>query len=151
MRSHLNSECRRSSTSFRALALLATVISLAPIITACSNRGPTDESPEGALQLFLSAMRSRDRAAAYELLAPASQQVLRQRAEQATEQGGRDFDPADMLAVERFVMRWDVRDTEASIRGEEATVTVTGESEAQRAEVELRNVDGHWRVLLPID
>jgi hypothetical protein len=133
-----------------AIALVLSLAMSATLVLGCSNRGPTDDTPEGALRLFIDAMRMRDRAAAYALLAPASQQELQSRAQTATKQGGRSFAPDEMLVAERFVLRWEIARMEEDIQGNRATVTVTGAETSQSAEVELQRVDGRWRVILPI-
>lgn len=128
-------------------ALLALTVALA---SGCTSDEPTDATPEGALRLFIQSMRRYDRDQAFSLLAPASQNELRQRATEASRQAGREIEPAEMLIVERFVSRWEISEMQAETDGDRATITALGAEPSQRAEVELRRVDGHWRLLLPL-
>jgi len=120
------------------------------LLSACPGHGPTDATPEGAVEQLLTAMRFRDREEAYGLLAPETQRELQRRAREATEQAGRTIEPREMLAAERFLLRWELGRMTSEVSGDDATVTVTGAQEGQRAEVRTKRVDGHWRVILPL-
>lgn len=121
-----------------------------PLIAGCPGDRPTDETPEGAMTLFLDATKISDRQKAYDLLAPSSQEALRARAARASKQGGRTVGPEEMLATERFVSRWEITDLDSEENGETAVVTASGSEEDQRARITLERVDGHWRVVLPL-
>lgn len=126
------------------------LIALLLLLPACPGRDVTDDTPDGAVRLLLDHMRYRDRDRAYALLAPETQRELERRARQASEEAGRDIPPAEMLAVERFVLRWDLGRMSTDIDGDRATVVVSGSEEGQRAEVRCVRVDRHWRVILPL-
>lgn len=125
-------------------------LTLLLLLPACPGRGPTDDTPEGAVSLFLEAMRFQERGDGYRLLAPATRRELEARARAASEESGQTVAPETMLAVERFALRWELGRMSSSIDGDRATVTVTGSEEGQRAEVEAVRVGGHWRVVLPL-
>ncbi len=140
---------RVARARFSTLVALILVLS-ALLLAACPGDRPTEDTPEGALTLFLQAVQLGDRARAFELLIPEVQDELRRRARDASRQAGHTIEPREMLAVERFALRWDIDQREARIDGDRAVVTITGTEDGQRAEVELRQVDGKWRVVLPL-
>lgn len=122
---------------------------------SCAGEGPTDDTPDGALQLFLDSVnptkREFDRELAYKLLAPDTQRELTKRAALASKQGKRTFEPQDMLVIERYVQRWQIKRMESDVQGDRAKVTAHGDEASQTAIVDLERVDGHWRVVLPLD
>lgn len=130
------------------LAVLGLVSTLA---AGCPGGRPTDETPEGALTLFLEAMIQGNGPRAVELLDPDAQRGLAERAAEASRQAGRTLEPADVLAVERFVTNWEIARMTTEETGDSAVVTATGSVEGQRAEVRMRRVEGRWRVVLPLD
>ena len=127
----------------------------AAALMACADEGPTDETPEGALSLFLASVnpaeRTFDRERAYKLLAPENQQELSKRAAKASKVDGRSFEPSEMLVIERFVQRWPIKNMESEIDGDRAKVTAHGDKASQEAVVDLKRVDGRWRIVLPMD
>ena len=129
--------------------LLAPVL-LAALLGACPGRVPTDQTPEGAVQLLLDAMRLRDAERAHDLLAAPTRTELARRARQASAEAGRTLAPAEMLAVERFVLRWELGRMRSSIEGDRATVTVAGAESSERAELSCLRENGRWRVVLPL-
>lgn len=116
---------------------------------------PTDETPEGALRLFLVAMdrseyESRARAEAYELLSEDSRRALEERSKRATALARRPFEPWEMMAQGRYRLRFQARPgdgIEAEIDGDRAEVVVRGE-EGQVARVPMVREDGRWRIVL---
>jgi len=122
-------------------------------LSAC-NSAPSDDTPTGALQLFVAAMdRSEwdDNALrdAYALLSPAARDALRVRAEEAGSLSGREFDPWQMLAQGRFRLRFAPRPgdgMEERVEGERAVVVVSGSRPDHRAEVPMLLENGRWRV-----
>ena len=124
---------------------------------ACSS-APTDETPSGALRLWLAAMdragqEPSARREAYALLASPARRRLRERAELATSLAGRDFHPWDMLAEGRYRLRFAPKEPggmRERISGERAVVIVTGSREWQVAEVPMRLERGKWRVDLAL-
>ncbi len=117
--------------------------------SACGRR-PPDETPEGTVELLLSSMRMRNQKLAFKLLAPKIQDALEKRAVEASRQAGRTLKAAEMLAVERYMERWEISKMTAQKNGDRATVTVHGSNESQTAEVELIRIKDKWRVLLPL-
>jgi hypothetical protein len=125
-------------------------------LAACA-RGPGEDTPEGALELFLAAM---DRSAwdesaladAHRLLAEESRAALEERASLANALSGRRFEAWQMLPQgrtrQRFRIRWGR--TRTRIDGERAIVTVRGSGETQSADVELAREGDVWRVVLEI-
>lgn len=126
-------------------------------VAGCSS-APTDESPSGALTLFLEAMsRSEwDREAlreAYGLLSPQAREGLEERAEMASTLSGRDFEPWDMLPQGRFRLRFAPRrhgGMVERIEGDRAVVVVTGSRDGERAEVAMVREGDGWRVDLEL-
>jgi len=127
-------------------------------MVACSS-APSDETPEGAVRLFLDAMERSEREPealreAYALLAGPSRLALLERAHLAGSLGGRQFDPWEMIVRGRsrrsFAIREGVSGMRASIDGDEATVTVSEDDGEQRARIPLLREDGRWRVLIDI-
>ena len=122
------------------------------VLGGCSDE-PTEQTPEGALRLFLDAMdRSQwDKDAlheAYDLLSPAARARLEQRAERGSSLASRELEPWEMLAQGRFRLRFAPkrRDGMETNMGEgRATVVVHGD-DGQRAEVPMVEEDGDWRV-----
>jgi hypothetical protein len=141
----------RSNDLRYLLALLGAICLASALAAGCPNRAASDETPEGALTIFLAAMNDGDRGRAYDLLDPDAQRVLRERASRASREAGQELAPSEMLAVDRFVLRWDIYRMTSRIEGDEAQVEATGNVEGQRATVDLRRVDGRWRVVLPLD
>ncbi|RLB49320.1 MAG: hypothetical protein DRJ42_21300 [Deltaproteobacteria bacterium] len=123
---------------------------------SCSS-DPTDDTPEGALTLFLEAMERADwdDAAledAYDLLSPAARGALEERAERANALSRREFAPWEMLAQGRFRLRFRPRParTESRVEGDDAIVTLLGRREGERADVAMVREDGQWRVDLTL-
>jgi hypothetical protein len=119
-------------------------------IVGCPGKRPTDETPDGALTLFLEAMKRGDRNEAYRLLSPENQRELGVRASTASKQAGRTLEPSEMLVVDRFVTRWEISRMTAEVEGDSAVVTATGGDEDQRALVQMQKAEGRWRVILPL-
>ncbi len=127
------------------------------LVLGCSSE-PTDETPSGAVKLFLEAMtRSEwDESAlrdAYALLSREARDSLADRARTATALAGRPFEPWQMLAQGRFHLRFSPRPTHGmheEIEGNRGTVIVTGGRDDERAEVPLVQEDGVWRIVLSL-
>lgn len=126
-------------------------------IAACGS-APSDETPSGALRLFLEAMARSDwdRDAlrdAYELLSPDAREGLGERAELAGTLSGRDFEHWEMLAQGRFRLRFAPRQQGGMverIEGDRAVVVVTGARDGDRAEVAMVKEGDAWRVDLQL-
>lgn len=126
------------------------------LATACADV-PSDETPSGALRLFVDAMERSDAEPealrdAYALMAAPSRRALQERAHLAASLGGREFQPWEMLVRGRFRRSFAFRDRamREEIHGDRATVTVRGEDGTHSAQVPLLLESGRWRVLLEI-
>ena len=131
---------------------------LAALLAACAP-APSDETPLGALRMFLRAMErsGSDSTAleeAYGLLDAGARTALEQRARDASAlANGREFAPWEMLAQGRYRVRFAYAEYGAmreSVDGERATVTVVGTDRASHAEVPLVREEGRWRVVLHV-
>jgi len=128
-------------------------------VLACCASSPSDETPTGALKMFLDAMErsAHDSEAlreAYYLVDQRAQARLRERAQLATALGAaRDFEPWEMLAQARFRLRFHPADSggmRERVHGRRAVVIVTGRESQERAEVPLVKEGKRWRVVLEI-
>lgn len=126
-------------------------------LAGCSTE-PTDDTPTGAVKLFLGAMQRAewDSSAledAYAVLAPDVQRQLRERAELAGALAGREFAPWHMIAQGRFRLRFAPRTRngfQEQVRGKNAVVTVVGYRSDQRARIHLLEVGEAWRLALDL-
>jgi hypothetical protein len=132
------------------------VLTLALVLAAGCDDVPTDETPRGALTMFLAAMdrSERDPDALQEAYALLSSSTRRELAARARAVGNERLEPWDMLVRGRFRMtftpRAGSRGMRERIRGSRATVIVTDQDERRRAEVPLVKEDGRWRVVLEL-
>ena len=118
---------------------------------------PTDETPRGALRLFIDAMERSERdhdalQEAYALLSRDTRRELTARARTAL--GGERLEPWDMLVRGRFRLTFTpgvrARGMRERIRGSRATVVVRDASGRRRAEVPLVREGGRWRIVLEL-
>ncbi len=153
-------QSRRFGGRVRASAVVLVAASvLAGVAAPACSSSPSDETPSGALRLFLEAM---DRSAsdssaleeAYALLDRRARAQLAERARMASALGGgRDFEPWEMLVPGRFRLRFAPARRKAMrdrIDGNRATVTVLGAAAGERAEVPMVREGKHWRVALEL-
>ena len=124
------------------------------VVTAC-DREPVDATPEGAVNEFLHRMASvhgeaEYSEAAFELLAPAAQANLEERAARATAVAGRYVAPHEMLVPSRFNLAFRPVEFSAEITGQWAIVTVTGETEQETASIRCEIVDGGWKIVIDL-
>jgi hypothetical protein len=121
---------------------------------ACSSEGPTDETPEGAVQLFIDSVSPTgagfDQERAVKLLAPDDRDELTRRAEEASKQSGQRFKASEMLIIERVVPRWQVDRMETDLQGQRAVVTLHGKEPSQTSKIVLQKVENRWTVDLPL-
>jgi hypothetical protein len=122
---------------------------VALLLASCSSRERAD-NPEGAVQLFIAAARSGDRAAVYQRLGPATRERIETLLTSSQYQGGRNIArPEDFFSVGWAPPAWEP----AGVR----TVHLDGE----RAEVEVYSAAGdrhsltlvregkEWKIELP--
>ena len=119
----------------------------------------SDETPSGALRMFVDAMSRSEREPealrdAYRLLSEDARRALAERARDASALGGREFAPWEMLVGGRFRQTFfparGRRGMRATIEGDRATVTVRDEDGDRSADVPMIREDGRWRVVLAV-
>jgi hypothetical protein len=134
------------------------VLVLALLVSACSDV-PSDETPRGALRLFLSAMDRSDRDPdalrdAYALLSASTRRALAQRAHDAETLGADGLEPWEMLVRggyrQTFTPARGARGLREHVDGDQARVVVTSEDGTRHAEVPLVREHGRWRVVIAI-
>ncbi|MGE0789666.1 MAG: hypothetical protein AB7S26_28595 [Sandaracinaceae bacterium] len=133
-------------------------IAIAAALAACTDV-PTDETPSGALRLFLDALERAEREPAamedaFWLLDEATRESLAERARLAGSLGGPELEPWEMIVRGRYRLSFTpapgTQGMRERIDGTDATVVVTEAEGSRRAEVPLVNEDGHWRVRLSL-
>jgi hypothetical protein len=138
---------------------LVPVLALALVAAGCS-RERDDSTPEGAVALFLDAIErsENDREAlrdAYRLLDAESRRHLADLARTTSALGAREYQPWEMIVEGRAVLSFRPR-RGSGLRArpgagpEDAIVTVTGNDDAQRAEIPVRLEPEGWRVVLAL-
>ncbi|MCC7535414.1 MAG: hypothetical protein IT379_04350 [Deltaproteobacteria bacterium] len=138
---------RQGRGGLKAIALVA-------LLVGCSS-DPTDQTPEGAVELFLTAMRETAadpsaQARAYRLLARPARRALYARARRAGELAGRDFAPEAMLVAGRLRLRFrpGVR-MRAEVNGTSGVVVLTGQ-DGRVARVPVVREEAGWRIVLDV-
>ncbi|MBX3273228.1 MAG: hypothetical protein KF729_23385 [Sandaracinaceae bacterium] len=120
---------------------------------------PTDETPSGAVRMFVAAMERSEAEPealreAYALLSASSRRGLVQRSHLAASLGGRELPPWEMLVRGRFRRSFPFRESASAMReaidGDSATVTVRSEDGERTAVVPLVREDGRWRIVVDI-
>jgi len=134
-------------------------IALVPLALLGCTEAPSDDTPSGAVRLFLESMAraEHDPSAvedAYALLAEDSRRALAERAHLASSLGGRPMEPWDMIARGRFRQTFaparGSRGMRETVEGNEATVVVENEERDRRAEIQLVREEEGWRVVLDL-
>jgi hypothetical protein len=138
---------RRRAVAAGASAVAAVALAVAMVGRSC---GVADPGPEAAVRGMLAAATAGDRQAVFDLLTPATQDHLAERARRATDLIGSSVrysaldlisigaaneasTPSDLTVVERV--------------GDRAVVEVV--SAAGRARVTVMRISGRWRIDLP--
>lgn len=122
-------------------------------VSGCKSE-PESELPENVAKEFIDRMRRvhGDQAsarAAYDLLWAEARDNLAERAKRATALAGRKVAPEEMIAPSRFVWRYEPKGYVAEIKGDWATVVLTGDDPRQQSSVvPLVREAGHWRVAI---
>lgn len=135
----------------------AACLSLIALAAVGCTEAPSDDTPSGALRMFLDAMERSERDPealrdAYALLAAPARHALQERAHLAASLGGREFQPWEMLVRGRFRRRFTAREShgmEERVDGHEATVIVRGD-DGQVARVPLVLEEDGWRVMVAV-
>lgn len=128
-----------------AFAILCAVFAL-----GCGRSTP-DATPENALRLFLEKMETSEsdpRAIreAYGLLGSRARTNLKERAERASKEQGRRYEPHEMLAEGRFGLKFRPKTMVTKIDGENAFVEVRGDGAEEQATVHCRREGHAWRI-----
>ncbi len=116
------------------------------MLSACAGE---EAGPAEVLQRFVDlaeAPGGRGMAEAYVLLAPESQERLRERASQAQTLSQRPLRPWEVLAPGSFALRHPIERIAVEQEGDNATLTVSGGGD--ESTVRAVKVDGAWRLLL---
>lgn len=125
------------------------------LLGACERRA-VDEQPEQVVEEFIARMQRvhgdpRAARAAYELLWGEARRNLAERAKRTSAVTGREVAPEEMLAPSRFALEVTPKHYVASVQGDWALVTVTGEEpRATPYAVRCVREDGGWRVVLEL-
>ncbi len=138
---------RRSTVA--AIASAAAAIALAAAVAGRSCR-VTQPGPEVAVRDVLQAAKAGDRDTLFELLTPATRARLEAEARRASDLVGGTvrYGAKDLISIGASEGIPDPTDiTVLDEEGDRARVEVV--SPAGRAQIELRRVDGRWRVDLP--
>lgn len=148
----------RSAALLFPIVLAWGLVAWGLLASGCSDL-PSDETPRGAVRLFLSAMaRSEEDPAAlreaYGLLSEPTRRALVERERFAESLGASELHPWDMIVRARhrpsFAPARGARGMRERIDGDSATVVVTNEDGSRTAEVPLVREDGRWRIVLSI-
>ena len=129
---------------------------LAGLVLSLGCRHTPDDTPEGALLAWTSAMNASrsdlsQRRVAYGLLAQSARNALTDRAARASQFASRALEPWELLAPGRFSLRFsiDPSNLRAEVQGDRATVLANGHG-GDHADVPMVREDGHWRVDLAL-
>lgn len=137
--------------------LLRSELLAALFLSACA-RTPADQTPAGALDMFLDACEQSPRdpgaaSRAFKLLAPSSRRALELRAQRSTALLGRPVSPEQVLVPGFTPLRFEISKTTTTLApdGNHATVEVLGPDPAtQHAKVPMEREGPAWRIVLNI-
>ncbi|MEZ4361655.1 MAG: hypothetical protein R3B48_15820 [Kofleriaceae bacterium] len=133
------------------IAALASAIAAASLAAGVAGRScsVTSPGPEAVVHDLLSAAKAQDRRAVFELLAPATQKRIEDRARRATDLVGssRRFSPIDLISIGATEGAPPTDITTVERLGPRAVVEIV--SAAGRARLNVVEVDGRWLVELP--
>jgi hypothetical protein len=135
---------RRRTLAAAASALAAIALAVGVVGRGCRVGAP---GPDAAVRGLLQAARAGDRQAVFELLSPATQQRLADRARQATALVGASvrYRPLDLISIGSFDDAPSPSDLQVvEDTGERATVSVETSGGTER--IGLVKVDGRWRI-----
>ena len=138
---------RRRTAAAAASAMAA--VALAVAVVGASTSG-SDPSPEAVVRAMMAATKADDRQAVYDLLSPATQDRLAERARQATDLvgAGARYTALDLISIGSTTDLAAPTDiTTVERHGDYATVEIV--SPGGRARLGLVRVGGRWRVDLP--
>jgi hypothetical protein len=134
--------------TFLGLALFAA-------LSGCE-RERSDNDPEQVVEEFIGRMQRvhgdpKIAKEAYDLLWSESKKNLIERAKRTSAASGRKIAPEEMIAPSRFSLRYKPKSYRATVQGDWALVTVSGESpNEQRSAIRCVREDGLWRIALEL-
>ncbi len=112
--------------------------------------GEDPRSPEGALNRFVAAARSGDRAGVYQRLGPATRARIEALQAASGRQGGRlTMKPEDFLSVGWAPPAWELANTRTLRRDQTSAEVEVFSSTGERDSVTLVRENGVWKVELP--
>lgn len=130
-----------------ALGIAACVLALC----GCSGRGGV-HSPEGAVQIFIAAARTGDRAGVYQRLGPRTHARMEALQETTRRTGGRlVVRPEDFLSVGWAPPAWEPAGTRTLRRDDNTAQVEVYSAAGDRHPLELVRQGGEWFVELPGD
>jgi len=139
----------------KAIGKILVLLLVAAGPSACG-REAVDEDPERLVQEFIERTKSvygdpKIARGAFEFLWSTAQKNLTERAARASALASRKVAPEEMLALTKFSLRFVPRKYSAVVQGDNAVVTVSGDSQpSDRAEVRCVREQGRWRVVLDL-
>jgi hypothetical protein len=132
-------------------------VRLSPLVllTACAiscSRPPPDATPEGALRAWIELIDEpgSDPRAAYALLSKTTHAQLEKRAERTSRIEGHHVEPYDVIAHDRFALKFQPKHYATSIEGDTATIQVRGGEPDDSATMHCVKEGKVWRVSLEL-
>jgi hypothetical protein len=125
------------------------------LLPGCDRESP-DARPERVVEEFVQRMQrvhgdGKAARAAYDLLWSQAKENLNERAKRASAVAGRKVTAEEMLAPSRFSLVFTPKSYRATIQGDWAVVTATGEvPDMQQRRIQCVRENGLWRVVLEL-
>lgn len=137
---------RRTTIAAVTSAVAAAALAAGVAGRSCAVSSP---GPEAVVQDLLAAAKAQDRRAVYEMLSPATQLRIEDRARRATDLVGSStrFSAIDLLSIGSSEEPPPTDITTVETIGDRAVVEIV--SPAGRARLSLVKLEGRWRVELP--
>ena len=122
---------------------------VALLLASCSSRERAD-NPEGAVQLFIAAARSGDRAAVYQRLGPATRERIETLLTSSQYQGGRNIArPEDFFSVGWAPPAWEPAGVRTVHRDDERAEVEVYSAAGDRHSLTLVREGKEWKIELP--
>ena len=138
---------RRRNAAAAVSVLAAVALAIAAVGRGCRVREP---GPEAAVRSLITASNAGDKRAVFELLTPATQARLEERAQRATELVGSNvrYTALDLIAIgsaENVPQPTEINVT--PVDSTHAVVEIV--SGSGRSRIDVHKVDGRWKIDLP--